>query len=886
MYDTEKNYRLVTENDFEKDILANPLEKLTAYQKLLTAPKLQLSNQVKMVTEFNQSFYLYKQEGGVYATTQLPSIEVVGKEAGEDTKELYHSWFFTWEQAVKEIDKLNHIPSKTETGWDYTILLHEDIGGDKNPLATLPLPSKAAKVTIKNGDSLDISEQVTSFAIQNIGNDEVVRNKAEEDTIQGIMIKTSSITLKTDLEIQVPIVAVNAKTYAPIIYTVNTGNYDLQLENLTEAAFAGMEQYEYTPQLKLTGSNKGTVKVVSSDEMMQDNITQITNLGVVTLEAGQGIITEELESSSFHIADGISGVGELILKSGVRVSSEKDINVKNLSIGESTELKETSDTFLQAKNITVSETTTMASSHLKAGTSVIGDGKVILNNIMIKNEQNIIEGKQDKNGRSQIQIQGTVIETGENLNGSEPAITIGLYAKNSVAEYVKVTQDMLLVTAPKAASSWFIPYYEKDGKSNMGKQQGVEITVTDEDGDPISDGNGGYKKQWVPTYGVYKSGSNVIYGKIKDIFEYEDGKGNKHVGVLEKMEARLYIGEGDTEKPYIEFASFEEAVTAIDSMALQKTITDENGKVKKVYEQYIIELMQDVNIGNTKSDGKFTALVLPQKAEQVVLAGNNYVMRFSGNLTLRCHTDFENINLIPMKAVKGTAVPTIANVSIGNFVMAWKNSNCDTDMGMFENLETCSTGIGTITGGAKGELHIYGASRLKANQISGMNSIRFIGDGERTPVKDSKCGQLLAEGNVTIKELHYQNMAGGILHVKGNLTTNVIYVTGENNAKIHRYENKTMKVNGITLTQKDQNGKTVKKNESVIYTEDSLFPIRVVTEATKSSSLLSGTKILSGNYLKASDWEILSYDKTKNKNTISYKSYVIGNNLYAGTKVG
>ena len=551
----------------------------------------------------------------------------------------------------------------------------------------------------------------------------------------------------------------------------------------------------------------------------------------------------------------------MILEPGAMVySDKKDINVKNLTMGESVEPVQRTENGIpvedeegneiwdyysndlrsgvSAKNINVTGTLSMASSYMKAGLTTGNDGKVTLNNVILRDNHNTIEGKQDKNGKSQINIKGTVNAEGENIIRDQSAITIGLYYNNSVWKYAPLSENMILLIAPKAAASWFNPCY--GGTDDQGKYYPNM-------GDYMED------------YDVYKSGNNIQYGSVED------------------MEVRVLLDDGST----MLFTSFEDAVKAIDTMSLQVEVKDEvTNKVSKVYQNYRIELLKDVEIGNEKQDGKFKALSLPAKATEVFLLGNGHVIKFSGNVTLRCNTLFEHVNLLPMKTVKGEVVPTTANFAIGNFFMVWNQSNCDEALGGFGDLKDCITCIGNITGSAKGALYVKGNSRLRVNNITGLGAIRFVSADGVMPVSDEDCGQILTDGNVTIKELHYMPMSGGILRVRGNLTMDTahVYAEGEANAQIWRFDDKVMKVNGVTQTE---NG--IKKNESVI--GDSC-KIQVKTVATKASTVAPGTKIITGKYLDKNDWNLWSFDTSLNavENPYRCDSYMSGNDIYMGAK--
>lgn len=834
MYDGDmKSYRLLNDDEV-KDVIIEPEDKPAAYQKVIAAPKLQISDNVNIVTNAEQwnYYHLFKMDGVVYLSLYPAYIDVVGY---DNEGEAYKGSFFTLEQAVKEIDKLNHGPSKTDNGWSYDIILRKDIGANANPIKTLSLPTKAAKVTIV-GETGD----------------------------EGIMMTGTSVSLKTDLDIRVPIVALKASgnNYYDTVYTLNAGNYDLELSNIQAVDFDNMGERE--PQFKLSGSTKGTVTVIPAYKPNGEGTTdmgmiaQISGVGTVELNApvnGNG----DIQNVYYNVAEGITGVGELELKPAVTVGSiNKDVNVKKLTMGESVgvDISNPMRAHIEAKNITVSDTLTMASSSMKAGTIAVGDGKVALTNVVFEDNHNNIEAKQDKNGKSQIQIKGTVNASGDNIIAQNSAVTIGLYYNNSSRNFAQLTEGMVLLTAPKAASSWFYPDYD-----NMGGVPMVRMYEKDEGGNTIN--------EWEePAFKLYKSGNDIKYGRV-----LLDGES----GGLELIEARVWIGGRPGEASFMEFMTFEEAVKAIDSMGLQKTVMDEKGKSTKIYETYFVQIVNDVSIGNDKGDGKYATLPLPTKAAQVIIFSDDKTITFSGNVTLKCNTAFSNVNLIPMKTVKGVAEPTTANFAIGNFVMSWENSNCNSEWYDNGGLWNCdATYINNITGGAKGELVVTNGSKIKVNNITGLNAIRFEGYGQGVPTENIDCGQILTDGNISIKELHYQNAAGGLLRVRGNLTTNAIYVTGENNAQILKFADRTMKVNGVTLTQKDESGKSIKINESVIYSEDNTSKLVVDTYAT-SGTVLPGSKIINGKYLELNDWDLRVFGTP-------YRGYVTGNDLYLGTQ--
>ncbi|MGN1216788.1 MAG: hypothetical protein ACI4TD_02315, partial [Phocaeicola sp.] len=816
----------------------------------------EVPKQVSFVNyETNTDYYVLKYDGGIYLTQARPVIEVKGFKPGTgDTS--YVGYFMTWDQAVKEIDKLDHANDKNGNGgWNYIIILSHSLGAYDEPLGTLTMPSKANMVTI--------CSDTKGWSPEN-GN-----------TVNGIVTTGTNITLKTNMRIEVPIAAVKklGNNYYDVPYTLNAGNYNLILDGIPNDAYLE-DAGNHSPQMKISGSAKGSVEVIpytNDDNNYIPVITQISNVGTMTFESA--VIESNVIEYYYDVADGITGVGELILKPGIVLGSKsKDVSVKNLTMGESVAPEAESKDWagLEAKNITVSDTLDMASAWLKAGTSNTGDGKVTLNNVVFEDNHNNIEGKQDAKGTSQIQIKGTVSAVGENIRAVDSAVNIGLYYNNSTQRYAQLTDGMTLLTAPKAASSWFRPNYAwNDDKGtedesddvyypNMGPEFGADICKRDEAGNPMFEGEGVSKSpvtEWVTTYGTYKSGNFIKYGKLRDVyeFEYTDSDGTwKLNDTAEIVEARVWVGTdepGDDTANYMEFMTFEEAVKAIDSMGITQ--------------KYCIELLRDVEIGNEKGDNKYSALSLPSKASDVTIWGNGCEIRFAGNVTLRCDTTFKYVNLVPLKVTKGIVEPTKANIAVGNFIMTWEHSSMED--------EDWNTLINNITGSSKsGELKVMYDTWLFATNITGFKSVVFAGD-----INGPGNGGIVAEGNVTTKEIRYEENAAGILDTAGNLTTDYVTVEDGALANLNCYEGKTVKVNGTTLTEGGN-----KVNTSVAGT--GTVKLLIFTE----SGLQPGSKLLSGKYLNADNWNIyVGTPEGENVKETAYRSYVNGTDLLLGTEI-
>lgn len=768
--------------------------KPAAYKKLLTAPKLQVGgNNIKLVSGVDHKdvtgYSFVKFGGGVYITDMARAINVKGYSSDDSENPLYIGEFFTWDQAVAEIEKLGHANDKTGSGgWNYEIVLNDSLGIDK-PLSSVPMPSKANRVTIKGANSNC-----------------------------GIITTASSVAIKANTDLEIPIVSVkkSGNNYYDVAYTLNTGSFALNINNVpTMANLGGIDR---RPLIKLTGNAKSSVDVNmngNGDEL----INQITNVGTVEFDA--------VTKCVFLVANGISGVGELVINPNVTVNTvEKDINVKKLTVvGQRSETPETETAKIAiaiAKNITVTDTLTIGSAYLRAGTSKNGDGKVTLTNVVLKDNANVIEGKQDAKGGSLIQIKGAVVSDG--ANAGRPAVEIGLYYNNSIKEYVRLSEDMTMLTAPKVATSWFVPAYDNDDSPRMGEEIVEELTTS----------NG---LSQVSTYGLYKSGNYIKYGRLIDVEWIPNDGGNPQLVQIGGAEAFLYIGtdHSDNSKPYIAFRTFEEAVKAIDSMALKAV----DGKTM---EQYTIKLNSDVSIGGDSVMSKLNALTLPSKTSKLTVEGKSDTDRtsinFSGNVSLKSNVTFVGCELysISINDYYGRC-----NYAIGNWTLEMRNSK------FYAN---------NITGSAKsGKLILRDYNRLiNAESIKGLHSI-ILDNASIHSAGDVNLNSIVCEGSENCK-----------LSCDGNVVLNSINSDNQRFA-IEISSDKSMKINGIQVT--DSNG-----NKKYVSSTGSQLPKLKVIKGNKK--LTPGTLLISGKYLSGLEGMKINVNET------AYDCYVRGDGLYLG----
>ena len=677
--------------------------------------------------------------------------------------------------------------------------------------------------------------------------------------------------------------------------TLNAGNFELKLVDIPDGNYYEGLGY-FDTQIALTGGAAGVAYIdplyTGEESAYVSGITQITRLGEVILDsAGKKADEDSTQASGekavyetyYKIKNGISGVSTLKIEEGVYADcGNKEVSVKDLYIGKPEErvLKDNVNTdenepvypddynfpnnpdqsSLQAKNITVSGTVTMASARLKAGTTMIGDGKIILTNVVFADMYNRLEGKQDRSGNSLIQIKGTVTTQGDNTVPSWVAAEVALTVNNSAKTYVKLAEGMNLLTAPKAASSLFGPYFGSEGMGPKASE----------------------------CYGLYKSGNYIKYGKIKaDVSE------DNYLA-----EVKLWVdssGADDThyKTSYSYYMTFEEAVNGIISMALQKEIEAANGKKTKVNADYTMEVLRDVEIGNTRGDGKYTALTLPTKVSELTVLGGGNSIFFSGNITLRSNITLDaGIIFTPMKAVKGGAQPTITNISAGNFKLTFAGADVADRENMFDENGDYLSLINNLTGGAKGELIINPYGGIKAVNVTGFNKVIFAGNGVSNTAPDTD-GQtktiyeiLEVTGKMNVKTILAEKCAIAALSTGQGLTANIIGVKkldtvgdiGESQQTRLTIESPAaipMKLNGGRLSEVGGEA----KNTGSVY-NDTGIPIEL-NVTTQSGAILDGTKIITGKYLSISDWKVSTLEKDSDTVTVR-NIYQNGNDLYLG----
>lgn len=791
-----KTYVKMNQNDLEM-LFVKTDGKPEAYRKLATIPKASTERITVWGSDMTEGYaafdhensntqkYLYKYDTGLYLTDMAPLVVVSGYESRNENQAeydnlCYQAEFLSWEQAVKEIDKIS------ETTRYYELKLLDTVN---TPIGTVAMPSKAAEIMI-------VSEQ------------------GEEN---GILFTGSGLALKCPTYMKdVGFTCVKKYGsgsdiyYEPVTYTMNIGNYKLIQEDMV-TIFASMESKPYT----IAGSSKGILEY------------------------------EPDEKNSIQLA-AVKGIDSLIVNENFTLDCTGELSTKNLVVTDST---------VQAKNITVSTLATLDGAVLQAGTAMANDGKMTLKDIKLAGSGNTLTAKQDKNGATQITINGTITaadhltEAEKQEALSDGTLTIALYY-NNFQKQAQLYNGMILCNAPKAASSLFTPAYTVTEISVGG------ITVTKAG---MGRKNAGY--------GMYKSGKGICYG-----------------AVAATAEVMLEIG---TTGMTTYFASFEEAVKEIDSLGLYK-----NPEAKtKEYEDYTITLLSDVEIGNVKKNNIFSALLLPSKAKELTVDGNpnsengnmGYTLSFGGNVSIKCNTVLSDITLYPIKNVKGEGVKTAANYAIGNFTLELDNMTSKDDNGI--------SLIGNVTGSSKtGTFKLSAGAADNPNQItvSQLSGLRDVVLEEYTQLQiDKNCSVYQITFSGQLSEGALAADAVPVLAVNETLTTTLVNAEDADAADniygiIRKPIASKMTVNGL---YEDRDKDKIKEYYSL------LFPVGVDDGCIKVELVglpcPAGTLVLTGKYLNLDETQdnIKVISKRNASGTgASCITYSKGTNLYIGEK--
>ena len=737
---------------------------------------------------------LYKYNRGLYITDQAVAVRVSGSIEGEYNSE-YQAEFYNFNDAVAEIDNRNN------RNMDYTISLYRPVGVNGNgrlELKALKLPSKAKSITIKPAEG-EQSGNVIAFS----GNVTLGCNT----TVEGVVL--SSLKKVTNAKY-------HYTHFTNTGYNINIGNYAYREVGIAPGTNIECQDLGYMGRNveKISGSAKGSYYVeTDKNNSYLAAATAISGVGTVEFKSASS------ENSTYYsVLRGISGVNELIVNEATSMGSENgNITANNVTLRH--------NSYVHAKNFTSNKTITLDGGALEIGTKTVGDGKVSLNNIIVQRSGNLLRGKQDKNGRSMIEVKGTVsVGDGSNFeNGISSSIIVKI-DYNDKSACAQLYDGMVLLSAPKASPWWFTPAYSGDDYQEMGR----------------------YNQD----YELMKSGKDLIYGKVAD------------------AEVSLIIYPGEADEQLTWFATFEEAVKEIDSLNLRST--EDN----KRYANYIISVRKDIEIGNQKGDGRYSSLVLPSRVGTLFIQGENderHEIRFSGNVSLKSDLVLIGVDMIPVKLVNKQVVSTKANWTLGKYRLEMQSVGTTDEAG--------NSLYGTISGSSSGsQLLIYDQNAteenpyvLHADQITGLNEI-FLNPNTRLEVdKNLTTNYIGFETTVEKGEAEEvtQEAATTSVHVGGRFTTNYIYKGGIGEAVIEKPAKGEIFINGT--------------DGPVWFNEDEDEEYWKLTIKLENENPIVGTKILTCKDLQQWVYRVIA---TENGSENEYGTYVNGTTLLLGRPGG
>ncbi|MBP9996453.1 MAG: hypothetical protein KBT19_04155 [Lachnospiraceae bacterium] len=661
---------------------------------------------------------------GLYICKATPVVEV--KTATSTTQ--YNSF----EQAVKAIDANNDAQA------DYTIRLLGNIG-ENSPSKSLALPKKAHTIIIESG-RLD-GKKASLFT--------------ETTKIStGCDLVLDNVSIQSVKKVDDEYVAVNG--------TIQTSGKNLAIKGMITSIY-----YDQDGGAKpgstygVVGNGKGVFRMsVDNNSNVHDYINSVKNVktytcGVTGDIGGKTII--------FKNAEGVSGVGELNLPFGTILNlGDSNLTVKNLNTNANQADAINAMTYVEAANISVSDTARLGKTTLMAGTadavSRKANGKISLNKLVLTGNSNISEkdnltvnllGKQNAKGVSQVEIKNRL--SFEHLdalqanasNYTKEIVKVGLYYNNVRTNpgsgMARLYEGMQLIKAPYISAALFAPFYATTNKYgeinsvNMGRRVVKKAYAYDED-----------TKKWVDTgktfepFGFVKNGDYVTYKKLRGIVD-----GGYDVDVSQ-YEAELVIGTDNVDDLSSEEFVHEYCITYEDAVA---RIEKYNDKTQK----YVIVLTQDADIATTNSKGAYVVPPMPSKASSVTIY--NGMITCKPNITLKCNTKFKNVFIMPNNLTK-------VSIEVGNFEFTVSGrTNFDTYFDYLNKI-TSKTKKGTLI--VDTPMYLSGITGLKDIVITSGN-------------------ELIAEGNVSAVNLNLISEGdGGVLFEhRGNATFDQIVLSGK-----------------------------------------------------------------------------------------------------------
>ncbi|MCC8140076.1 MAG: YDG domain-containing protein [Lachnospiraceae bacterium] len=241
---------------------------------------------------------------------------------------------------------------------------------------------------------------------------------------------------------------------------------------------------DYTTEIDVPGGITGVgtlnlaeyTSLCTEDKALSVKYLTMDTRSILTAKSVSVTVEGNLaESSNIFCENGSFAAKNLLMTNayisamGASISADAVLNGSSLDCGSGVftakTLTLTNSSINNAKNVTVTGTTTLNGGTITAGTETVGDGKLSLASVVIGADGNTLVAKQDKNGSSLLSISGTVTAA-EGYTKTDDSLVIGLrYNDDSAA--VTLHSGLVLLTAAKADSSWFVYYYNGDEYDNV-----------------------------------------------------------------------------------------------------------------------------------------------------------------------------------------------------------------------------------------------------------------------------------------------------------------------------------------------------------------------------------------------------------------------------------
>lgn len=409
----------------------------------------------------------------VTADENVPKVRVTRMtEAGVTSV----SVFDDWTSAVAEIDKAGDRTSK------YEIALLTDLGGDTAealPMKSLDMPKNAAEVRIvkannapsNHGILITASKKVTFNCPTTLEGVGIVCLKKQKNG--------SYVSDDYDLDIRSNRVVID-----DLKHTYNGKKSGVNNITGTKAGYVKFIMGDATLRIGGNTTGVGTLEITNPTDIERGvhafgrlapgNIVAEGTNGSILIHTNCDINVTSLKTTHCRISSGKAmNIGNLDAEASILYAGNAtghpngidkgtpataDLNVNNACLR---------NTHVYAKNVNVKTKLVTGGSVLDAGyklTSPGQGGKVNIAKLFAVND-NWIFAKQDKNGRSQITVGGTVnADPGEaEVAGLE---NICLW-NNDYSGLAQVGDGMALVNAPKADPSRFVPVVVNANNSGM-----------------------------------------------------------------------------------------------------------------------------------------------------------------------------------------------------------------------------------------------------------------------------------------------------------------------------------------------------------------------------------------------------------------------------------